>query len=80
MAKQTGTKKAAARRAKPGIFEVLARPGITPEELFKLDLIPVSLNGIYDACRRGEIESFRVGRKIVIPTAPLKRKFQIEAA
>lgn len=60
--------------------KLLAKPGITPEELFKSDLIPVSLNGIYEACRRGEIENFRVGRKIVIPTAPLKKKFQIEAA
>ena len=60
-------------------LEILKRPGISPEQLYKLNLMPVSRNGIYDACNRGEIECFRLGRKIVIPTAPLRRKLGIEA-
>jgi hypothetical protein len=60
--------------------DLLKRPTITPDELFKLDLMPVSRNGIYDACKTGQIECFRLGRKIVIPTAPLRRKLGIEAA
>ena len=60
--------------------DLLQRPTITPDELFKLDLMPVSRNGIYDACNTGQIECFRLGRKIVIPTAPLRRKLGIEGA
>jgi hypothetical protein len=37
-------------------------------------------NAIYDACARGEIENFRVGKRIYIPTAPLRRKLGMEAA
>lgn len=58
----------------------LTAPTISPEELHKLKLLPVSRNGIYDACNRGEIECFRIGKKIVIPTAPLRRKLGLEAA
>jgi hypothetical protein len=54
--------------------EVLEKPAISPEELLRSNVIPVSRNGMYDAIARGEIESFRVGKKIVIPTAPLRRK------
>jgi hypothetical protein len=40
----------------------------------------VGRNGIYAACATGEIECFRMGKKIIIPTAPLLRKLGIEAA
>jgi hypothetical protein len=60
--------------------EILKRPGISPEQLHKLNLIPVSRNAIYDACNRGEIECFRIGRRIIIPTGPLRRKLGMEAA
>jgi hypothetical protein len=59
--------------------EMLQRPGISPDELYLLNLMPVSRNGIYSACSRGEIECFRIGRRIIIPTAPLRRKLGIEA-
>jgi hypothetical protein len=60
-------------------LEFLNRPAISPEELYRLNLMPVSRNGIYDACNRGEIECFRLGRKIIIPTAALRRKLGMEA-
>jgi hypothetical protein len=59
--------------------QILRRPSISPDELYKLHLMPVSRNSIYDACHKGEIECFRVGKKIIIPTAPLRRKLGIEA-
>jgi hypothetical protein len=62
------------------IAAVLRLPGISPDQLYKLGIIPLSRNGIYDACNRGEIESFRLGKKIVIPTAPLRRKLGMEVA
>jgi len=59
---------------------LLKRPGISPDELLKAGILPIARNALYEALSRGEIESFRVGKKIVIPTAPLKRKLGIEAA
>lgn len=59
---------------------IIAKPGISPRELHQAKLLPISLNGIYEACISGEIESFRIGKKIVIPTAALRRKLGIEAA
>jgi hypothetical protein len=67
-------------RAKPSAKNALHRPGISPDELYRLRVMPVSRNAIYDACNRGDIECFRVGKKIIIPTAPLRRKLGIEAA
>jgi hypothetical protein len=60
--------------------DVLSSPGITPDQLFNSKLLPMSRNLIYAACNTGEIECFRVGKKIIIPTAPLRRKLGISAA
>ena len=43
-------------------------------------VLGIGRNQAYEACRCGEIESFRIGKKIVIPTAPLRKKLGIEAA
>ena len=59
---------------------VLNRPTISPDELHSSGLLPISLNLIYDACNRGEIECVRFGKRIVIPTAPLRRKLGLETA
>jgi hypothetical protein len=53
--------------------DVLQRAGISPDELFDLNLIPGSRNSIYAACNRGDIQCFRMGRRIIIPTAPLRK-------
>jgi hypothetical protein len=58
---------------------LMARPSITPDELFKARVMPLSRNLIYAACNTGEIECIRIGRKIIIPTAPLRRKLGMEA-
>jgi hypothetical protein len=74
-------KQRATRQAVPPVsaLEILQRPGISPEELYRLNVMPVSRNGIYEACKRGEIENFRMGKKIIITTAALRRKFGIGA-
>jgi Helix-turn-helix domain len=59
---------------------ILALPTISPEQLYAAKLFGVGRNSIYEACNTGEIECFRVGKKIIIPTAPLRRKLGIEAA
>jgi hypothetical protein len=60
------------------IRAALLRPGISPDELYELGILPVDRNSIYDACNKGEIECFRIGKKIVIATAPLRRKLGID--
>ncbi|HWK96225.1 MAG TPA: hypothetical protein VNR39_12465 [Pseudolabrys sp.] len=60
--------------------EILKRPSITPEQLIAARVMPGSRASIYEALKRGEIESFRIGRLIVIPTAPLKKKLGLAVA
>lgn len=76
----TKAKVAANRHEAVPVEELLKRPTISAEQLYKANLIPVSRASIYDACVSGEIESFRIGRRIVIPTAPLRKKLGLEAA
>ena len=40
----------------------------------------LSKNPAYDACKSGQIPSFRIGKKIVVPTAPLRKMLGIDAA
>jgi hypothetical protein len=77
--KKAPQRKARAKNQKPSVKDGLERPGISPDELYRLKVMPVSRNAIYDACNRGDIECFRVGKKIIIPTAPLRRKLGITA-
>jgi hypothetical protein len=56
------------------IKAALQRPGISPDELHELGILPVGRNSIYDACNSGQIECFRIGKKIIIPTAPLRKR------
>ena len=52
---------------------------VRPEELAATGAFG-SRNKVYDGCNTGEIDCFRNGKMIIIPTAPLRRKLGIEAA
>lgn len=59
----------------------------TPEESPTVPLWPItgqalglSRNGAYDAAARGEIPTIRLGRKLVVPTAALRRMLQLDEA
>jgi hypothetical protein len=67
----------AAQQDAGGIESLRNRPGISPDELLASNVFKVSRNGLYAAINRGDIESFRFGKKIIIPTAPLLRKLGI---
>jgi hypothetical protein len=75
-------------RRQPSVAAILRKPTTTPDELFASKLIPAGRNAIYDACNSylnapecgTGIECFRLGKLIIIPTAPLRRKLGIEAA
>jgi hypothetical protein len=62
------------------ITELLARPTITPDQLLKSKILPLSRNGIYDAILRGEIDVIIIGRKKAVITASLRKKLGMEAA
>src|SRR3954452_13533574 len=38
----------------------------------------VGRNSAYAAARRGEIEAFKIGARLVVPTAPLRRQLGID--
>ena len=66
---------------KLGLEELLrSRLAISPDDLHHTGEWPTSRNAIYTACQVGDIESFRSGKRIIIPTAPLRRKLGMEAA
>jgi excisionase family DNA binding protein len=57
---------------------ILDRPTCSVEEYGKI--IGVSRNPAYDAVKRGDVPSIRVGGRIRIPTAPLKQMLGLTRA
>ena len=54
----------------------LSRPTLTVEEAG--DALGISRASAYEGVRTGEIPSIRVGRRIVVPTAALRRLLGID--
>jgi excisionase family DNA binding protein len=54
------------------VKEMLDRPTCSVEEFAKI--FDLSKNPAYEAVKRGDVPSIRMGRLIRIPTAPLKVK------
>ncbi|HAN64462.1 MAG TPA: DNA-binding protein [Rhizobiales bacterium] len=52
----------------------IERKTLTIPETAKL--LGVGLNQAYEAARRGEIPTIRIGRRILVPVAALERKLQ----
>jgi excisionase family DNA binding protein len=52
------------------MFAILGQPTCSVEQYGKI--IGVSRNPAYEAVKRGDIPSIRIGGRIRIPTAPLK--------
>jgi hypothetical protein len=57
-----------------------SKVAISPDELNDTGEWPTGRNGIFTACHTGEIENFRNGKRIIIPTAPLRRKLGIDGS
>lgn len=60
------------------IAQLLSRPTITPEELWKSGILPLSRNGIYEAIKRGDLPVMEMGKKKAIITSTLRKKLGIE--
>jgi hypothetical protein len=56
----------------------LQHPTISVDDLVRLKVMPVSRGLIYDACKSGDIECLRVGKRILVLTAPLRRKLGLD--
>jgi hypothetical protein len=54
------------------------RPLITVDEFVACAGGRLRRTAVYDACRRGEIPSRRIGRKLLIPTAAAWRLFDLD--
>lgn len=52
------------------------RPTVTVEEAAVI--LDISRPSAYEGVRSGEIPSFRVGRRILVPTAALRRMLQLD--
>ena len=63
--------------AKAEADQLLAKPVITVSDALKI--VPLGRNSLYEAIRRGEIQTVKIKKKILVPAAPLRRLLGIEA-
>jgi hypothetical protein len=56
--------------------QLRSRPTITVPEL--ADVFEIGRNQAYELVRRGDVESIRIGTRIVVPTPPLLRMLGAE--
>jgi hypothetical protein len=61
---------------KDDIKEILARPTCSVEEFGRI--FGLSKNPAYEAVKRGDVPSIRMGRLIRLPTKPLRVKLGLE--
>lgn len=50
-----------------------SKTAITVAEALAAQILPLSRNGLYDALSRGDLPSIRVGSRVMIPVAALRR-------
>jgi hypothetical protein len=55
---------------------LLDRPVISVPEAGQI--LGISRNGAYDAAKRGDFETLRIGKLVLVPVAPLKRRLGID--
>ncbi len=60
------------------IESLLRRPTISVDDAARV--LGIGRNAAYDAVRRGDIESFPVGKRRLVLTSPLRRKLGMEVA
>jgi len=68
----------AAKLATRDVEKLLQRPAISVTDC-GMKILGLSRNGSYDAAKRGDFETFNIGKKIMVPTAPLRRKLGMES-
>ncbi|MER8412615.1 hypothetical protein [Mesorhizobium sp. M1342] len=58
--------------------EALSRPTLSVPDAGSV-FYDLSRNGSYEAAKRGDILTIRIGRKIVVPVAPIAEKLGLRA-
>lgn len=59
--------------------ELLSRPTASVPDVGRV-CYGLSLKGSYDAARRGDIPTIRIGRLLKVPTSALRRQLGLEGA
>jgi hypothetical protein len=62
----------------PELEELLSKPTASVEDVSRV-CFGLSRTGSYDAARRGDFATLRVGRLIRVPTMPLRRQLGLES-
>jgi hypothetical protein len=60
------------------VRQILIPPTVTVEDAGRV--LRLSRNSAYEAVRRGDLQSIRMGRRLLVVTAPLRKMLQIESA
>lgn len=61
------------------IEEALSRPTITVVDAGKL-FFGVGRNSAYEAARRGDIPTIKIGRRVMVPVVPLAEKLGLRTS
>ena len=61
----------------PELEELLKKPTASVEEVGRV-CFGLSRNGSYEAARRGDFATLRVGRLLKVPTMPLRRQLGLD--
>ncbi|WP_189591182.1 hypothetical protein [Mesorhizobium sp. M8A.F.Ca.ET.207.01.1.1] len=59
--------------------EALSRPTVSVPEAGEL-FFGLSRNGAYEAAARGDFDTIRIGKKIVVPVAPIAAKLGLQTS
>ncbi len=61
------------------VNELLKKPTISVQDA-GMKVFGLSRNASYEAAKRGDFQTIKLGKRIVVPTAPLRRQLGMEAA
>ena len=61
----------------PELEKLLSKPTASVEEVGRV-CFGLSRNGSYEAARRGDFATIRVGRLLKVPTMPLRRQLGLD--
>lgn len=54
------------------------RPTVTLDEIHQNRWLDLSRGGLYQAARSGELPTIRIGRRLLVPTAALRRLLALD--
>ena len=66
-------------RVEGDVEKLLKRPTISVPDC-GMKVFGLSRNASYDAAKRGDFQTIKLGKRIAVPTAPLRRQLGMEPA